>query len=408
MLDRCVRGNTMFDARYLVDGASEAAIAIDGRLRIVACNHMARRLLDRRRREIIGRSCADVLQAVRPDGQLLCSRDCTGGHCFLRGQPFAVPTCRVRRGRDSWITVELASVAIPRRLRGDDARNGVAAIFLRHGDSWRYGTIGDGRLQIFAFGRFDLAVGGHQLPVETWQRRQALTLLKLLVAHGARAVSRDFLIDCLWPNAEVRSARGRLKVVLYYLRRQLRGAGVDGDVVETAGDGYVLRRDAVWIDADEFAARVVRGRDRERRQDWAEAADQYDEARRLYRGPYLGEDMHAEWCAAERDRLREIYLEMLAGLAECQARLGRHPEAVAACQAALAEDPCREDAHRALMRNLARLGNIDAAIAQYRQCQRTLSRELDVEPMPETRELFRRIVAGDAGAAAAVSGRAAE
>ena len=56
----------MMDARYLVDYASDAAFAIDGEQRIVAWNYGARRLLEYTRREVLGRHCWEVFQAVCP------------------------------------------------------------------------------------------------------------------------------------------------------------------------------------------------------------------------------------------------------------------------------------------------------------------------------------------------------
>jgi DNA-binding SARP family transcriptional activator len=90
---------------------------------------------------------------------------------------------------------------------------------------------------------------------------------------------------------------------------------------------------------------------------------------------------------------------MLASMAECYAACGRFSEAVSAYRSILVDDPCREGVHRMLMAYLVRLGHIDSAIAQYHHCVRILAEELDVEPMPETRRLHEKILAGEAGAA---------
>jgi DNA-binding SARP family transcriptional activator len=170
------------------------------------------------------------------------------------------------------------------------------------------------------------------------------------------------------------------------------------DVVETAGEAYLLRREAVWVDAEAFERCIAEGSARQGRQRWDEALQCYHEAQRLYRGDYMEEDVYADWCAEERERLREIYLEMLASMAECHVAHSHYAEAVLVCRSLLVEDPCREGIHRALMEYLVRLGRTDAAVAQYRHCQRVLEHELGVEPMPETRRLYRQIIAGEAGA----------
>lgn len=57
----------------------------------------------------------------------------------------------------------------------------------------------------------------------------------------------------------------------------------------------------------------------------------------------------------------------------------------------LALDPWREEAHRQMMRLLARSGQRSAALAQYETCRRLLAQELGVEPSPETTALYERI-----------------
>jgi DNA-binding SARP family transcriptional activator len=49
--------------------------------------------------------------------------------------------------------------------------------------------------------------------------------------------------------------------------------------------------------------------------------------------------------------------------------------------------------HRLLMRAHAFAGNRALAIAQYQLCRSVLHAELGVEPMPETQELYRSLVA---------------
>ncbi len=398
----------MIDARHVVDYASDAAFAIDGGQRIVAWNHRMRRLLGYTRREVIGKHCSDVLQAVLPDGEPLCVPNCEGVRCFERFQPFEATSCLARHKDCHWVPLDIASVVMPRRARNDDQLNGVAAIFLRGDARKAEPPLAGTRLRIFTFGRFGLSAGSHGLKVEKWQRKQALTLFKILVAYLGRAVPREVLIDVLWPDADEHTGWGRLKVTVCSLRRQLRAAGIGEQVVETIGKAYLLRRDAVWVDVQVYEACVADGAAYQGQRRWDDALDHFRAAQRLYRGHYMCEDIHADWCAEERERLREIHLEMLTDMAKCHAELGCFTEAAAVCRTILVDDPCREGVHRTLMEYLIRLGHTDSALAQYRHCRRVLADELAVEPMPETQRLYRRIIAGEASAPAARSAQAAE
>ena len=60
----------------------------------------------------------------------------------------------------------------------------------------------------------------------------------------------------------------------------------------------------------------------------------------------------------------------------------------------LALDPLHEPAHRALIRLYADTGDRAAALVQYRECVRALSRELGVPPLPETTALYEQVNRG--------------
>jgi len=57
-------------------------------------------------------------------------------------------------------------------------------------------------------------------------------------------------------------------------------------------------------------------------------------------------------------------------------------------------DPHHEPAHRDLIRLYAWAGDRAAALAQYRDCVRTLSHELGVAPVEETAGLFEAVSDG--------------
>jgi len=387
-----------------VELASDAAFAIDDRHQVVAWNRAAEQLLGYAPDEVIGRRCADVLQSRLPGGEPLCMPNCELFRCFRGCQPRGVPSCRVRRKNGDWVSVGYSSLVMPGQMPGPPSGAVVAVILLHENEERHVRVPLRGVLQIFALGKFGLAANGQGVAVEKWKRRQAVTLLKFLVTQLDRPVHRERILECLWPDVDEKRGWGRLKVTMYYLRAQLRAAGAGEDAVRTVGDAYLLRRDAVWVDADNFEKLVAEGRTLQGKGRNDDALRCYDEALFLYRGDYFEQDVFADWCAEERERLGEIFMEMLTRKAECHAERGEFAEAVQVCRKGLVHDPCRESFHRALMQYLARLGRADGAIAQFRHCQAVLAREFGVEPMPETQRLYRQILAQEnAGAVPAVS-----
>lgn len=377
----------------LAEIASDAAFAIDVDSKIVTWNAQAQRLLGYAPSEVIGRHCGDVLQATLPGGEPLCHPDCDVIQCFRNCRSYGVPNCRVRRRDGEWVPASIASVAISEQGRRLSAEHVMAVVFIQEGTT-AIRVPQHHTLQVFALGGFGVVVAGRNIDIAKWKRKQAVTLLKYLVTQLDRPVHRERLLDCLWPDVDESRGWGRLKVTAYYLRRELRANGMSDEVIKTVGDAYLLRRDAVWLDVDVFERLVTEGRALQAQAQWLDALNCYVDAQRLYRGDYLEEETFADWCAEERERLHELYLEMLGRTAECHAELGQVAEVVEIYRKALVFDPCRESFHCLLMKYLVKDGRPDLALAQYRHCQQVLAREFGTEPLPETQRLYQKILNG--------------
>ncbi len=384
----------MVDGRYLVDYASDAAFAVNEDMKIVGWNYGARRYLGYSRREALGRNCWEILRAVLPDGEAMCSPDCDAAKCFIRFQPFATISCRVRHKDGGCVTMAISSMVMPKRARQSGDGAAVAIVFLQVEAEKlpRSSPAPSPSLQIYALGRFGLMAMGNDLAVGHWERKQPLTLLKFLMHHLGRPVHRERLIELMWPDCDEAQGRERLKVTLYYLRHQLRDAGIKGEVIETVGSTYILKRGMAWIDSHAFEDLYKEGEGHARAGRADKAVQCLEEAQRLYRGDYLEEDLYTDWCAEERERLCEIYIDVLGLLADAYATSGSHASAAQICRSALVREPCREHLHRSLMDYLFLLGRRDQAIEQFQRCEKILANELGVEPSTETRRLHEKIL----------------
>jgi DNA-binding SARP family transcriptional activator len=243
------------------------------------------------------------------------------------------------------------------------------------------------RLQVRCFGRFEVYRDGQA--IQTWRRRAARTLLKYLVAqHGP--VHRDVLLELLWPELASASALNSLRVTLHSLRRAL--APGDADPIINLGAVYFLNpAAAVWVDADVFTAHFETGLRLERQAHVEAAAREYAAAEFLYRDDFLVEDLYEEWTVLRREELRDQYLLVLTKLAQYCLATGDPEGCIVRCHKLLNKEPCNEDAYQRLMRSYALLGQYGRAAHWYELCERTLRKELDVEPSPETRRLYRDI-----------------
>lgn len=364
--------------------SSDPAFTLLSDGKIASWNEKAEEAFGFKADEVIGLPCWKVVRAVLPDGERVCEPNCEGIARFAAGEPGCAHECLVMSKDGERASARLASLALPR----DRDDHVVGLVFMR---PLHLAPAGD-TLRISTLGPFGLMVGDRPVPVDTWERKQALRLLQVLICRRGRPVHRDQLIELFWPEAEERRGRERLKVTVHSLRRDLRAAGATGAVVGSLDESYLLRRAHVWIDADAFEGLVESGMamDEAHRRD--EAVARYREASELYGGDFLEGLPYDDWCVGERHRLRELHLDSLSRQADALAALDDLPGACETCRRAVAIEPARESFHRALMGFLWRQGRRDEALMQYHRLRQILLNEVGVEPVLETQHLHRLIL----------------
>jgi len=214
--------------------------------------------------------------------------------------------------------------------------------------------------------------------------KKAQALLAFLAMPAGQAHRRDKLATMLWADRSEEAARQNLRQCLTAIRRAWEGA----ESFPLVAEGDLLRLDpaSLTIDACEFEEAL---RDR-RSQDLARAFA-------LYRGDLLeGLNLQGqpfeEWLIGERRRLRSLAIEGLSQLLQLQQQSGAREQATQTAIRLLTIDELQEPVHRALMRLYHETGNTAQALRQYGICEKTLRRELTVEPDAETKELRREIL----------------
>ncbi len=223
-------------------------------------------------------------------------------------------------------------------------------------------------------------------------------ILKYLLAHRERPVSRDYLMEWLWPGSNAKRARGSLNTAMHSLRAVLGGCvlprGCPSHVVLEAGHYRLCEGLEIRTDVERFDLRCGAGRSLERRGLLEESATEYERAVELYRGDYLPEDLYEEWTMIERQRLAGAYLEVLERLCVYHFGAGQHERCVRACYKVLEKEPYYENGHRLVIDSYARLGRRTRALQQYRLYERALRDKFGLEPSAEVKDLHRCILQG--------------
>lgn len=237
------------------------------------------------------------------------------------------------------------------------------------------GTRRDVALQLRLFGPPEIMWNGESLEIP---RRQPRAILYHLAAL-TKPVPRSYLCLLFWPEVPESEARRNLSNQVYNLRRAL----PNPDVIQTPDDSLTLEKQQAWSDVRLFKRLSLSSQ----RKDLQQTAD-------LYRGPFLegftllGEGEFSLWVDRERRGLEQTHLENLLALMEIYANQGKYSEAVACARRYLEIDDLAEQVHCRLIDLYAAQGDRSAALRQYERCATILERELGVDPLPQTRDVY--------------------
>jgi DNA-binding SARP family transcriptional activator/tetratricopeptide (TPR) repeat protein len=245
-------------------------------------------------------------------------------------------------------------------------------------------------------------------------RKKALALLCYLAADGGKHSRRE-LAELLWPQSEERRARTDLRGILTRLRKTLgedgarsygygegvRFLAIEGDLLGVEPRGVEL--DLLTLEAAVSLSRSETSGSSPGSRSVNDAVGRRDLIARLkgalkvYRGEFM-EGFSLEdapefelWLEAERARWRGVFGELCEGVSRLQSEAGRLENAMATARVWVGQAPYEEAAHRRLLELLSAAGDSEGALLAYEQFRSALSRELEIEPSPQMRELAERL-----------------
>ena len=217
---------------------------------------------------------------------------------------------------------------------------------------------------------FELRLNGEPIEVPLSAQR-----LIAFLALQNRPLQRGFVAGNLWLESSEERAGANLRSALWRLQRHGR------ELVETHGGRLSLSAE-VTVDVHQAAARARQVLDGS-----GGHADTDHDGLGLALSGELLPDWYEDWILVERERFRQLRMHALESLCERLTAAGRYAQAIEAGLTAVAAEPLRESAHRALIRSYVAEGNPAEAIRQYRLYERLLLKELGAQPSAQIREL---------------------
>ena len=237
------------------------------------------------------------------------------------------------------------------------------------------------RLEVRLLGQFSATVDGVELDAESWPSLRATQLVQLLSLAPRQRLTRDEVIDALWPQLDPEAGAANLRKAAHHARQAL---GRHDGVVLQGGEVTLWPGRNVTIDANLFDLGAQAALASRNPTACAEAA-------LVYGGNLLPGSRYEAWTEPARERLRARFIGLLRASGQWE-RLAQ-------------EEPTDEPAHRELMALALAAGNRATAIRWYAHLRAALQEQLGVVPGRETEAVYERCVTSLQRAGPAFVGR---
>lgn len=245
-------------------------------------------------------------------------------------------------------------------------------------------------LDVRLFGGMEVYLGAERIDVARIKRNKVKTLLAILVLARGRDVSRDLIVQSLWPDSDIEAARRNFYTIWSSLRNALElPDGTCPYLIRRRGgcaiDTHLVRSDIKRFDA--VCRKLQFG------------ALPLEDADDLYR--QIDEEFTAELLPAEeqnpiirsaREECRSQLVDALVGGAGRLMNTGEARQSLWLARSALRLDPLREDSYAVLMMAQSALGQRTAAIMTFFKCKRMLSEQLGLDPSPQVKSIYEALI----------------
>ena len=232
------------------------------------------------------------------------------------------------------------------------------------------------RLRIKCLGHFQVA-WENQEPIKL-RTEKTRELFAFLLHNQGREITKEELLDRLWPEDEPEKAIRQLYNGIYYIRKALEEYGADRSLINIGSD-YNLQLSGVDYDVQRIYELE--------KCDPAANLELWEEMESLFAGEYL-EGGDYPWADYERDRLESLCQQCLIQLARQYMEKEQYDRAETKLIKAYRQNPYEEIITQLLLRVYAKTGENRKAIRHFNAYSKLINEELGIKPDHKLYDLY--------------------
>ncbi len=248
-------------------------------------------------------------------------------------------------------------------------------------------------LKIRVLGRFKLWVGKREIDRSQWPGTKSLILFQYLAVHQSKGfISKDVLVEMLWPDQDPDKTGKRFNTAMSQLRKLL-----EPDLAPRSPSAYIQRKNDLYalslghkggLDLAEFKRMTEKFLGMAGTNPKAVFAFG-KKAESLYKGPLLGDLSYQDWCTRLRDEINHLYLRGCRKLIKLCRELKDPDSGIRFAQKFLWADPFDESMYRHLIFLFLETGRHGKARETFLACREKM-KEMDCPLSPETLDLMKK------------------
>lgn len=234
------------------------------------------------------------------------------------------------------------------------------------------------KLKIKCLGHFEVAWENHE-PIK-WRAEKTKEIFTCLLQNQGHDLSKDKLLDMLWPGDNPDKAIRQLYNGIYYIRKALEDYKIDRELI-SIGNSYNLKLGLVDYDLGRFY---------ELEKLPAPSIDELEEMEAIYTGDYLEKEDYS-WAYYERITISKSYQQCLMKLAKKYIDSQQFNKAESKLEKAYLGNPYEETVTEHLLMLYSQTGEISKAARHFYSYMKIMKEDLGIGPSEKLIKLFKSL-----------------
>ncbi|MBA2936983.1 response regulator [Paenibacillus sp. CGMCC 1.16610] len=222
-----------------------------------------------------------------------------------------------------------------------------------------------------------------------WRTSKERELMAYLVHHRNTLITKEKILEDIWPNANLEQVTAFLHTCIYSIRKKIASAG-DNYKLEFHNNCYRLEIRGVECDAAGFE-RVTGGE----MVITPDSIGEFEKIANLYKGNYMEEDGFV-WAQEAQEKYKSDYIELMRRMSDYYLSVNEFRAAAQCLHSALRQNPYLDDVNERVLLVYAKLGDRLSMIRHYERFTKLLQDELGTLPLKSTVRLFSELYSGNA------------